>query len=87
LRDSNLTHVRTYAVLEVERLELEGSYRMEGRGGGAWAWIGADTIHSKVIFKTCISVLSRENIRLQLLYLFQLYISLFKGTVQRDGSG
>jgi hypothetical protein len=48
-------------VLEVERLELEGSYRMEGRGGGAWAWIGADTIHSKVIFKTgpvSLSVLS-----------------------------
>ncbi len=56
MRDSNLTHVRTYAVLEVERLELEGSYRMEGRGGGAWAWIGADTIHSKVIFKTCLSL-------------------------------
>jgi hypothetical protein len=50
LRDSNLTHVRTYAVLEVGRLELEGSYRMEGRGGGAWAWLGADHIHSGVLF-------------------------------------
>jgi hypothetical protein len=45
-------------VLELERLELEGSYRMEGRGGGAWAWIGADTINSKVIFKTCLSLCS-----------------------------
>ena len=48
LRDSNLTRVRTFAVLELPLLELDGSYRLEGRGGGAWAWLGADYISSQV---------------------------------------
>jgi hypothetical protein len=48
LRDSNLTAVRTFAILELGELELEGSYRLVGRGEGAWAWLGADSISSQV---------------------------------------
>ena len=30
-------------------LELDGFYKMEGEGGGAWSWVGASTISSQVL--------------------------------------
>ncbi|XP_023329327.1 uncharacterized protein LOC111702036 isoform X2 [Eurytemora carolleeae] len=78
-RDESLSIVRTHAILTTPELELDGFYKMEGEGGGAWSWVGASTISSQGAQKFSISM---KNVRI----VCELHIDLVEACSDKDNA-